>query len=61
MHDVFVFNPSTKYKMDYVLSPKIDYIIDGRIYERQYVDCKKVIRTGGKLLEKTITIKVKLM
>ena len=47
--------------MDYVLSPKIDYIIDGRIYERQYVDCKKVIRTGGKLLEKTITIKVKLM
>ena len=39
--------------MDYVLNPKIDYIID--------VDCKKVIRTGGKLLEKTITIKVKLM
>ena len=47
--------------MDYVLNPKIDYIIDGMIYEMQYIDCKKVIRTGGKLLEKTIAIKVKLM
>ena len=35
---MFVFTRSMKYTMDYILNTKIDYIIDGMIYERHKGD-----------------------